>query len=152
MGKLVRRIARRSEKGAELVELALISPVLFLVLLGIADVGLLFQAQAVVTNAAHEGARMAALTDSQGYSTTDVQNRVKSFLQAGVPGFTAANLTTNVTRTTGSIVSDVTYTVAVQYTYSYKFIGGVAQLFGKSFAQMTIKGTSTVRAEGIAGM
>ena len=51
----------RSEAGAELVEFALVLPVLLLVFGGIIDFGLLLQRQQVVTNAAREGARLAVL-------------------------------------------------------------------------------------------
>ena len=49
----------RSEDGAELVEFALVLPMLLLVVLGIAEFGFIFQRYEVVTNAAREGARMA---------------------------------------------------------------------------------------------
>ena len=55
----------RSERGAELIEFALVFPTLLLVMLGIIDFGFLFQRYEVVTNAAREGARVAILP---GYS------------------------------------------------------------------------------------
>ena len=62
----------RSERGAELIEFALVFPVLLLVVLGIVDFGFLFQRMEVVTNAAREGARMAVLP---GYSTVGRRER-----------------------------------------------------------------------------
>ena len=64
----------RSEGGAELIEFALVLPLLLLIVLGIVDFGFLFQRCEVVTNAAREGARMAVLP---GYATADVQARVR---------------------------------------------------------------------------
>jgi hypothetical protein len=52
---LYRRLA--CEKGAELIEFALVFPLLLLVMFGIMDFGLLFQRYETVTNAAREGAR-----------------------------------------------------------------------------------------------
>jgi len=49
-------------RGQSLVELALVTPVLLLLLLGAIDLGRLFYAQITVTNAAREGAMVAALT------------------------------------------------------------------------------------------
>ena len=49
----------RSEDGAQLVEFALVLPMLLLVVLGIAEFGFIFQRYEVVTNAAREGARIA---------------------------------------------------------------------------------------------
>ena len=64
-----------SEDGAQLIEFALVLPMLLLVVLGIAEFGFIFQRYEVLTNAAREGARIAVLP---GYSTADVQARVAS--------------------------------------------------------------------------
>ncbi len=63
----------RSERGASAVELALLLPVLLILIGGIIDFGRAFSAQASITSAAREGARMAAL----GLSSS-VQPRVTS--------------------------------------------------------------------------
>ena len=70
--KLLRRRVR-SERGAELIEFALVLPILLLVFAGIVDFALMFQRFLTVSNAAREGARIAVLP---GYDQTDVQNRV----------------------------------------------------------------------------
>ena len=57
--RLLRR--RRSERGAELIELALVLPILLLVFAAIVDFALMFQRFLVVSNAAREGARFAVL-------------------------------------------------------------------------------------------
>ncbi len=50
----------RSERGASLVEFALIAPLLFVLLFGIIEFGAMLYDQAVITNASREGARFAA--------------------------------------------------------------------------------------------
>ena len=71
---VVRLPARvRSQAGAELVEFALVLPILLLVFAGIVDFGLLLQRQQVVTNAAREGARLAVLSGLSRMA--DVQDR-----------------------------------------------------------------------------
>ena len=50
----------RSERGQSLVELALVLPLLILLLAGMVDFGRAFSNYIVITNAAREGARMAA--------------------------------------------------------------------------------------------
>lgn len=52
---------RQEERGQATVELALVLPVLVLILFGIMEFGRLFSAYLVVTNAAREGARLAAV-------------------------------------------------------------------------------------------
>lgn len=49
-------------RGQALVELALVTPILLVLLLGAIDLGRLFYAQITVTNAAREGAMVAAVT------------------------------------------------------------------------------------------
>jgi Flp pilus assembly protein TadG len=50
------------QRGQALVELALVTPILLLLLLAAVDLGRVFYAQIAVTNAAREGAMVAALT------------------------------------------------------------------------------------------
>ena len=74
----LRRVTRRGrgERGSELIEFALVFPLLLMVVLAIADFGFLFQRYEVLTNAAREGARVAVLP---GYTTADIQVRVTSY-------------------------------------------------------------------------
>ena len=77
------RRPRNKESGVELIEFALVFPLLLLVILGVVDFGFLFQRWEALTNAAREGARVATLP---GYETVDVEARVASYLAAsGVP-------------------------------------------------------------------
>src|SRR5262249_8897900 len=76
--QLRRRLAR-SEHGAELIEFAVVLPILMLFTAGIFDFAVLFQHYEVVTNAAREGARVGVLP---GYQAADIQNRVQSYLAA----------------------------------------------------------------------
>src|SRR5215831_8178385 len=70
----------RSQRGAELIEFALVLPLLLLLVLGIVDFGFLFQRMEVITNAAREGARIAVLPS---YTNADVQARVCNYLTSG---------------------------------------------------------------------
>ncbi|MDQ2800761.1 MAG: pilus assembly protein, partial [Armatimonadota bacterium] len=54
---------RRRQRGAALVEFALVSSLLFLLLFGIIELGLLLGDQALVGAAAREGVRSAAVGD-----------------------------------------------------------------------------------------
>ena len=56
-------MTRRTQRGAALVEFALVSALLCLLLFGIIEMGLLFQDQAEVSQAAREAARSAAIGD-----------------------------------------------------------------------------------------
>jgi Flp pilus assembly protein TadG len=60
------------ERGAAVVELALVTPFLFLLLFGIIDFGRMLNAQITVTEAAREGARATALGHEPGPRVTAV--------------------------------------------------------------------------------
>jgi len=51
---------RRSERGANLVEAALVVPILILILAGVVDLGRAFYSYIAIANAAREGARAGA--------------------------------------------------------------------------------------------
>jgi Flp pilus assembly protein TadG len=58
------------ERGSAAIEFAIILPIFLLVLFGIINYGILMYDQAVVTNAAREGARWAAIHTSAIYGTS----------------------------------------------------------------------------------
>ncbi len=51
---------RKSERGANLLEMAIVTPVLLLLLAGVVDLGRAFYSYVVIANAAREGARIAS--------------------------------------------------------------------------------------------
>ena len=67
------RIARQ-ERGAQLVEFAIVVPVFLLLVMGIIDFGRAYFSWIIITNGAREGARVAAV----GGDVTAVEDRVES--------------------------------------------------------------------------
>lgn len=126
-----------SERGAELIEFALIFPLLLLVLLGIVDFGFLFQRYEVLTNATREGARMAVLPN---YTVNDVRSRVCAFLvtggvpTTGCPGSSPSNPAVTVTSETISMPSGqppmAVKRVQLVYTHNFMFVGPIVSLIG----------------------
>lgn len=57
-----RRSEGKKERGATLVEFSLVLPILFLVLVGIFEIGMAFKSYLTVAYLAREGARLAAFT------------------------------------------------------------------------------------------
>ena len=70
----------RTDSGAELVEFALVLPVLLVLIVGVADFALLFHGYQVTTNAAREGARLAILPGYDANSYATVRARVREDL------------------------------------------------------------------------
>jgi Flp pilus assembly protein TadG len=136
--------AFKDDRGSELIELAIVLPILFLVFAAIIDFGFLFQRYEVVTNAAREGARMAVLP---GYSTTDVQTRVQNYLTKSGLG-----IATTITATPGVEVIGATsvnvVTVQVVYPSPFTFIAPIAGMVGGSgWTALPLRSSSTMRCE-----
>jgi Flp pilus assembly protein TadG len=137
----------RSERGAELIEFALVCPLLLFIIMGLVDFGFMFQRFEVVTNAAREGARMAVLP---GYATADVQTRVNSYITNGGLAVTGTNpsvVVTNVTIPTGGGPVMQGKQVVVTYASPYLFLGPLAGWFGGTFTSSNLIGTATMRDE-----
>jgi Flp pilus assembly protein TadG len=136
----------RGERGAELVEFALTFPLLLLVILGIIDFGFLFQRYEVLTNAAREGARIAALP---GYSAADVSTRVNQFLApSGITGAKTEPLPLEaIPIASGRCVTQAG--VRVSYPHSFMFLGPIVALMGGSgFTDKTLTVEVKMRYEG----
>jgi Flp pilus assembly protein TadG len=135
-----------SERGAEIVELALVLPILMLVLGGIVDFGFLFKNYEVVTNAAREGARFAVVPT---VTAGDVESRVDTFLSAG--GLVPANATVtvdNVSVAIDSIRSVSAVRVGVLYPHTYMVLGPLMQLVGAAPLGTTpLRAAATMRHE-----
>jgi Flp pilus assembly protein TadG len=154
--RFVRRF-RRAESGAELIEFGLTLPLLLLCVLGMIEFGFLFREYEIVTNAAREGARIAALPTYSVTQTARVNNataRVRQYLtNAGLNQAIA-------TITVGAPVSNVlaapatgcvwSVPVTVTYPHPVTFIQGIARYFGATFGNMTVRATSQMRTEAQA--
>jgi hypothetical protein len=138
----------RSERGAELIEFALVLPLLLFVIMGLVDFGFMFQRFEVVTNAAREGARMAVLA---GYTDADVEARVRNYLTTGGVAATASNATVATTDfsipTAGGGPAMPGKRVQVTYASPYLFLGPVAGWFGGSFTSANLTGVAIMRKE-----
>lgn len=134
----------RSERGAELIEMAVALPLLLLIVMGMVDFAFLFQRYLVLTNAAMEGARVAVLP---GYSSTDAQARAIAYATTGgVPGtVTVAALAVSLPGVGGDPWPGMQVTVT--HEYEYRFIGPIAGLFGGSYTSTTLTARSTVRRQ-----
>lgn len=69
----------RGRRGAATVEMALVLPIFFLVLVGIVEVGRAFMIAQLLTSAAREGCRLAVMT---GSTNSEVTQTVKDVVQS----------------------------------------------------------------------
>jgi len=146
MRKLAKRLG--GDRGSELIELAIVLPILLLVLAGIMDFAFLFQRWEAVTNAAREGARVGILP---GYLEADVRNRVQAYLTSGGLTDTPNILVSYPPITIGALTVN-TVTVTVEYPSRFLYLGPIAGLVGGGFgSQITLRSVSVMRTEGAAG-
>jgi Flp pilus assembly protein TadG len=126
----------RGERGANLVEFAVVAPLLVLLLLGIADIGRAFYSYITITNAAREGVRFASrfpdnLTDIQAAAVRETTGTPVALSSADVTvpfGFNG---------TRGNPI-----TVRVQHRYAMLFLSalGFGDLNMQAQATMVIFG------------
>jgi Flp pilus assembly protein TadG len=151
----------RGERGAALVEFALVLPLLLVVIAGVVDFGFLFQRYEVVTNAAREGARLASLPSYNG-QTALIRAHVRNYVQQGLALSNAALDATVPNTTAGVNIANVTlsYTangntyqipavsVTVNYNHTFLMLGPVLGLIGGTWGNsMNIVGFSQMRLE-----
>lgn len=138
----LRRI--RSERGAEIIELAVVTPLLLVMLGALVDFAFVFQRWEVLTNAAREGARVGILP---AYSCTpgaggDVEPRVQAYLtSAGV----SSGATIEVAQTTVSGFTSCNVRVSMFQPLST--LGIFGQFFGGSFTSVFVAGGAAMRTE-----
>lgn len=131
----------RSERGAELVEFALVLPLLLLLGLGICDFGLLFQRYEVVTNATREGARAGAV----GLTQQQIEDVIKEYLEAG--GLKATPDVEVTFPTIGANPPLNAVRVTVKYPNGTFIVAPIAKMFGSTMDVVTLRSASTMRVE-----
>jgi hypothetical protein len=133
-----RRSDRHGDRGAAAVEFALVLPILVLIIFGIVDFGRLLHAQIVVSEAAREATRVAALvTESAAVARADEA--------AASLDPTGAAITTDFVErcpATPDPARDTKLTVS----YDFKFVTPVflALGFGGSDGTLTVSSTSVM--------
>jgi hypothetical protein len=149
MAHVLTVLKRSSERGAEVIEFAIILPLLLLIVFGIVDFGFLFQRYVVVTNAAAEGARVRVLP---GYGDPDAINRATTYANdGGIPNTgTCPPYCVTVTPVALPGTGGGTwpgFQVDVTYNHAYSYIGPIAQIFGGNFSSVTLRARSTMRSQ-----
>ncbi len=117
----------RGEQGAAAVEFALVLPMLLLLVLGIADFGLAYQARVELTAAAAEGVRDWALNPVATQATAEQRTREAAVTLEDDDPATKEVTTVATTCTTGQPTS---LTATYQFNYLTPLPGLVAALPG----------------------
>ena len=126
-----------NEKGQNLVEFALVVPLLLILVFGIAEFGRAWMTQNILTGAAREAVRLLAVPISGGGGPTAASNRAVTVLASA--GITADNL----------VVLDAPSAFeAVSVTIAYNFPVAIAGFIpGLDCTTIPLTSTTTMRRE-----
>lgn len=135
------------ERGANLVELALILPFLLLLIAAIADFGRAFNSYIVINNAAREGARFGGRVDHTDAIDTYILNAV--YQEADNSGLNLRDpsvATITIEPAWNARPANTPMTVTVEYTMTTFFTGivGLAEIPMRSQSVMVMYGSTQV--------
>jgi Flp pilus assembly protein TadG len=82
----------KSTKGQSLVEMALVLPIFMIIVFGIVDFGMIFNAYQIVGNASREGARSMAVGQNEATVNTIVKDKLSSLPADSTPEITIEEL------------------------------------------------------------
>jgi Flp pilus assembly protein TadG len=148
----------REENGGSLVELAIVVVLLFVIVFGIIEFGILLYDKAVITNASREGARAGIVFDP-GFRNDDGtvnDSVVRGWVTNIVTGYCSANLFSFGSGDAPAVdVSDLTgltsggyLTVTVTYPFHFLvFSNLIALLGGGSGNLVNLKAVTVMRLE-----
>ena len=140
----------RSERGAEIIELAIVTPLFLLLIAAMFDFGFLFRNWEVVTNAAREGARIGVLPDYVcDEATPDVTDRVGVYMAASgiTSNFTVDVATTAIASGAGTFNACV---VSVQLEQPLPTLSVIGSLTGGSCGSIDVRANAVMRTEAQA--
>lgn len=122
------RSKSRRRRGVAAVEFAFVAPVMFIMILGLWEMGRMIQLQQTISNSAREGARLAA----QSQTINSAGNPTQIMINSGTPNVKTAVV--NYLKQAGLNVTDTDVTVAFAFvsgdtTKTEPYQGAKGQLF-----------------------
>ena len=113
----------KCRKGAAAVEFAIIAPLLFTIIFGIIEFGLLFFDKQVITNASREGARYGILWNPTRPTDAEITARVLAYTADHLVTFGASTPpTVTISRSGGAWPGTSGDFLTVTVTYPYNFL------------------------------
>lgn len=148
---------RARERGAAAVEFALVLPVLVIIMMGIIDFGMVTNAQAIVANAARDGARSASMgrdTATACLAAVKASSTLLGYSNTGDCSTSVPSVTVTCLNAGGSACvstfdtsREVGGTAVVSVTYIYKWVSPA--IFGLP-GQTTITKQAYMRIETLS--
>ena len=119
------------QRGAAVVEFALILPILLVLLVGTVDASLALYDKAVITNASREGARAGIVARSPSLTDAQIQQVVQNYLQGALVSLGSPSAAPTVEIQQGLLDGDPTLQVTVLYTFKGVGLGSLSASLGK---------------------
>lgn len=145
---------RTTRRGAAVVEMAVVSPLLLMMMLGMIEFGYVFMVQQIVTNGVRDACRLATLP---GVTNADVKTRFDEAISA-----TGLAVTDDMFTITSATVGDPVVSVSVSIPYSDVTLLGVlpsslfAGMFGSgeptSIGDKTLGSSCSMRVEDVVSL
>jgi len=134
---------RNKSPGQSLTELAISLPLLFMILLGVVDLGRLYYSYITITNAAREGARYGAANPSA--ATTAIQDRAINESSGSGVTLTRSNVTVScpsgcVANQTLGQSNPIQVTVTFSFQMMTTYVLGTGPIPMRAVEQMDIFG------------
>lgn len=143
-------MSKRNQRGAALVEAAIIIPILLLIAVGIFEFGRAYQTWQVLTNAAREGARISVTPSG---TVDNVTAAVKAYMQNGaLENFDTATVTVDraVPFVAGTPGAPTASRISIQYPFEFIMLQPMVQLVAPGSttgAPITMGATALMRNE-----
>ena len=149
-------MALQDEEGTSVVEFAIIAPLLFVILFGIIEFGILLYDKAMITNASREGARAGIVYDYDDGGTPDNSDddrhhpdeatiiaTVQNYCEDHLISFGAGSTLNVVINGAGGASGDP-LTVNVTYPFRFLVFSNVIALLGEGFEELVNLSAETV--------
>lgn len=144
----------RNDRGASMVEFAIVLPLLLLLAFGAIEFGLLYYNKAIITNASREGARAGIVRDTENntypHKLAYITMVVNSYTRGPMVTFTSPNPdpTTATDPGDGCVSRGSDLTVTVTYPYTFLAFSSVAKLIPGTFPDaITLSAQTVMRCE-----
>lgn len=147
---LIRRLRglRDGEAGQTLVEFSLVLPIFLVLLFALVDFGRGYYSWVLVTNAAREGARAAAVqSDSATIDSKLYGTFCPSWPSTGNCALESARVSRTMTNVQGTRGSQTSVTVNYDFEFVTPIGGFLSLLGGSSLSAPTISSTTSMRLE-----
>lgn len=138
----------RSERGGQLVEFALVLPILLVILSAIAEFGLLFRTANVTAAAAREGARLAAIPGNEENNYSRPRARIAEYLSQGYANGPAVVAIAPEAVQIAAGTNGAGVRVTITYTYDCIFLNPLIGLINGTFDDtITYQSTALMRTQ-----